>query len=123
MLTIPLEEYLMGVVPYEMNDDFPLESLKAQAIAARTYTLRNLKPQQASAAMMIDTTMNDRVYYGLNKDKTNAIKAVQETGESGHHENALAHVITPRQQRRLDRICLNAWGRSAFLSGHSAGSL
>ena len=45
VLTIPIEEYLLGVVPYEMSDMFPLEALKAQAIAARTY--RQLKPSEA----------------------------------------------------------------------------
>ena len=30
VLHIPIEEYLLGVVPYEMSDSFPLEALKAQ---------------------------------------------------------------------------------------------
>ena len=38
VLHAPVEEYLLGVVPYEMSDSFPLEALKAQAITARTYT-------------------------------------------------------------------------------------
>ena len=38
--TMPVEEYLLGVVPYEMSEYFPLEALKVQAIAARTYALR-----------------------------------------------------------------------------------
>ena len=109
VLTIPLEEYLMGVVPYEMNDDFPLEALKAQAIAARTYTLRNLKPQQAYD--MTDTT-NDQVYYGLNKDKTNAIKAVQETGGKAlYYENALAQCYYTASNGGWTESAFNAWGR------------
>ena len=39
-----LEEYLCGVVPYEMSPSFPLEALKAQAVAARTYALATLPP-------------------------------------------------------------------------------
>jgi len=34
-----VEDYLLGVVPYEMSDSFPLEALKAQAVCARTYAL------------------------------------------------------------------------------------
>lgn len=34
-----LEEYILGVVAGEMPADFELEALKAQALAARTYTL------------------------------------------------------------------------------------
>lgn len=109
VLTIPLEEYLMGVVPYEMNDDFPLEALKAQAIAARTYTLRNFKPQQAYD--MTDTT-NDQVYYGLNKDKTSAIKAVQETGGKAlYYENALAQCYYTASNGGWTESAFNAWGR------------
>ena len=38
-VTRTLEEYLVGVVAGEMPASFPLEALKAQAVAARTYTL------------------------------------------------------------------------------------
>ncbi|MGN0775222.1 MAG: SpoIID/LytB domain-containing protein, partial [Candidatus Ventricola sp.] len=31
ILHIDIEDYLLGVVPYEMGDSFPLEALKAQA--------------------------------------------------------------------------------------------
>lgn len=37
---LPLEEYLVGVVLSEMPASFELEALKAQAVAARTFTLR-----------------------------------------------------------------------------------
>ena len=36
---VPLEEYLIGVVAAEMPADFEPEALRAQAVAARTYTL------------------------------------------------------------------------------------
>ena len=39
ILTIHIEDYLKGVVAYEMSDSFPLEALKAQAVAARTYAM------------------------------------------------------------------------------------
>lgn len=42
IITLPLEEYLIGVVAAEMPASFHLEALKAQAIAARTYTLYRL---------------------------------------------------------------------------------
>ncbi len=37
--TLPLDEYLRDVVPIEMSPSWPLEALKAQAVAARTYAL------------------------------------------------------------------------------------
>lgn len=39
---IPLEEYLVGVVAAEMPAKFPEEALKAQAVAARTFTLKRI---------------------------------------------------------------------------------
>ena len=39
---MPLEEYLIGVVGAEMPASFPLEALKAQAVAARTYAVRHM---------------------------------------------------------------------------------
>ncbi|MGD0152981.1 MAG: stage II sporulation protein D [Thermacetogeniaceae bacterium] len=39
VITLPLEEYLIGVVAAEMPAEFHPEALKAQAVAARTYTM------------------------------------------------------------------------------------
>ncbi|WP_243297708.1 stage II sporulation protein D [Bacillus litorisediminis] len=38
----PLEQYIVGVVASEMPAEFELEALKAQAVAARTYVVRQL---------------------------------------------------------------------------------
>lgn len=40
---MPLEQYLVGVVAAEMPAGFETEALKAQAVAARTYTLRQIQ--------------------------------------------------------------------------------
>ncbi|MBN2571831.1 MAG: SpoIID/LytB domain-containing protein, partial [Ignavibacteriales bacterium] len=42
IVTLPLETYLCGVVPYEIGADSPLEALKAQTIAARSETVEAL---------------------------------------------------------------------------------
>lgn len=42
IVKIPLEDYLVGVVAAEMPAEFPLEALKAQAVAARTYAVKRL---------------------------------------------------------------------------------
>lgn len=41
--SIPLEEYVKGVVSAEMPAEFHIEALKAQAVAARTYALAHMK--------------------------------------------------------------------------------
>ena len=40
---LDLENYLLGVLPYEMSYSWPIEALKAQAVAARTYTLKSIE--------------------------------------------------------------------------------
>lgn len=42
-----LEEYLVGVLMGEMPASYPIEALKAQAVAARTYTLQQLQAGKA----------------------------------------------------------------------------
>lgn len=42
VINIGLTEYLVGVVAGEMPASFPIEALKAQAVVARTYTMKSL---------------------------------------------------------------------------------
>jgi stage II sporulation protein D len=63
---IPLEDYLVGVVASEMPADFQPEALKAQALTARTYIVRQLMSKQnhlglPKGAQVGDSTM-DQVY-------------------------------------------------------------
>lgn len=88
ILTIHVEDYLLGVVPYEMSDSFPLEALKAQAVAARTYALRN--QNQYDAYDVVDTT-NDQVFRGYIAGNERAEQAIIETrGVCGFYKGKLA---------------------------------
>ena len=74
--TVPLEQYLLGVVGYELSDSFPMEALKAQAVAARGYAIKSMN---ASSAYDIGDTSSDQVYRGYHPDQTNVIAAVNAT--------------------------------------------
>ena len=76
ILTLPLESYLKGVVPYEMSDSFPLEALKAQAVCARTYALSKMNP---SVEWDVVDNTNDQAFKGTPGNSENASLAVQET--------------------------------------------
>lgn len=78
ILTVQMEDYLYGVVAYEMNDSFPLEALKAQTIAARTYALR-AKLNRSSYEYDVTDTTSDQVYYGYDPSYKNVVKAVDAT--------------------------------------------
>ncbi|MCR4621515.1 MAG: SpoIID/LytB domain-containing protein [Clostridiales bacterium] len=78
VLSIQVEDYLCGVVAYEMSNSFPLEALKAQAVAARTYALRAKQNAGKSAYDLVDTTQ-DQVYKGFDSSLTTVIRAVEQT--------------------------------------------
>ena len=42
IIELPLEEYLYGVVASEMPASFEMEALKAQAVVARTFTIKSI---------------------------------------------------------------------------------
>ena len=76
VLSLSLEDYLLGVVPNEMSDTFPSEALKAQAVCARTYALRKIG--RSGAWDVVDTT-NDQVFRGISRSDVNSAQAVSET--------------------------------------------
>lgn len=118
ILHIPVEEYLLGVVPYEMSDSFPLEALKAQAIAARTYALRRIG--SSGEYDLVDNT-NDQVYRGYQKENKNAEKAVNETaGVCGYYKNALANCYYTASNGGQVEIPDNVWGKDgSYITMHA----
>ncbi|HWQ05837.1 MAG TPA: SpoIID/LytB domain-containing protein, partial [Feifaniaceae bacterium] len=73
---VPLSHYLYGVVGYEMSNTFPLEALKAQALAAKGYVLLKIK---TSGSYDIGDTSSDQVYKGYDASYQNVIAAVDAT--------------------------------------------
>lgn len=75
--TVKMEDYLLGVVPNELG--FPaLEAQKAQAVAARTYAVKNIG-QFAREGFDLLPTIRSQVYNGYNSENANAARAVRET--------------------------------------------
>ena len=90
VLTISMEDYLRGVVAYEMSDSFPLEALKAQAVAARTYAMSK-KAARADAEYDVTDTTSDQVYKGADGEYVNVAQAVEETrGVVGTYQGSYA---------------------------------
>lgn len=73
---LPFEQYLVSVVGAEMSPPWPVEALKAQAVAARTFALnRGAKYEIAH----VSDSSNDQVYYGVEKEDERVATAVQAT--------------------------------------------
>ena len=55
---VPLEEYVVGVVAGEMPINFEIEALKAQAVASRSYVMKQIEKNINNNYDVVDTVMN-----------------------------------------------------------------
>lgn len=76
---LPLETYLQGVVPTEMPAGFPLEALKAQAVAARSEVLAKLGWVHTTDPFDLCADVHCQAYSGLSKRDPATDRAVAET--------------------------------------------
>ena len=74
----PLEQYLYGVLPYEMHHTWALEALKAQAVAARTYTLKSIE-KKADEPFDLYSDVRSQMYKGSGQVYDSVKKAVDQT--------------------------------------------
>ena len=81
---VSLEDYVNGVICYEMGPSWPLEALKAQAVCARTYVLRNLGTHSSYGYDICNSTYC-QVYRGMGNGTASyspsqtSMQAVEET--------------------------------------------
>lgn len=73
---LPFEEYLYSVVAVEMYTTWPMEALKAQAVAARSYALN--KGFGFQIAHVVDTILS-QAYYGTGVERPSSTEAVDAT--------------------------------------------
>ncbi|CAG9608479.1 SpoIID/LytB domain-containing protein [Pseudoneobacillus rhizosphaerae] len=74
-----MENYLRGVVPSEMPASWPMEALKAQAIAARSYAYT--QTQNAKPGSYLEMTVTSQVYGGISKETARSNLAVKDTAD------------------------------------------
>lgn len=79
---LPMAYYLYGVLAAEMNNSYPLEALKAQAVAAKCYAMKRMKPSQNYD---IRDQSTDQAYKGYNSSWTNIFNAV---------DSSIANIVT-----------------------------
>jgi stage II sporulation protein D len=75
---IGIEEYLLGVLPYEMDPDWPLEALKAQAVVARTFAYTQMGKYRKDG-FDLTTDTRSQVYGGRGNTSDAVRRAVSET--------------------------------------------
>ncbi|SHJ92524.1 SpoIID/LytB domain protein [Anaerobranca californiensis DSM 14826] len=111
---VPLEQYLYGVVAYEMSNSFPLEALKAQAVAARGYAIKKIMAAGSSSDFDILDTPQHQVYRGYNPAFARVIKAVDETkGQVLTYDNKIIETFYSASNGGQTELPGNAWGRGS----------
>lgn len=114
ILHVYLEYYLQGVVPYEMSSGNPIEALKAQAVAARTYTMRAMNAR-ASKTYDLGDTSSDQVYKGYTGTENNATRAVDQTkGIVVMNNGSLSGTYYTASNGGQTESVKNAWGTNGY---------
>lgn len=91
-----LEEYLFGVVPCEIGpaNARTAEAVKAQAVAARSYTMARLGRRQGLGHDLFDSYLRDQEYRGLERETELTRQAVLATrGEVLEYHGAVCEAL------------------------------
>lgn len=111
---LPMEEYLYGVVPGEIEAVSHVEALKAQAVAARTYTMNNLS-KYSHLKFNLCTTTNSQVYKGYSVEHPRTNKAIDDTkGEIVTYKGKPAAVFYFSSSGGKTEDVRNVWGSEGY---------
>lgn len=111
-----VEDYVKGVVPYEMNPDWPAAALEAQAVCARTYAYMTTKHLSAYGFDLCNTT-DCQVYYGIGS-YTNCATAASDAavdataGLRVYYNGGLAETVYHSSDGGATESAENVWGGS-----------
>ncbi len=75
---LPLEDYIQGVLPWEIYTTWPDEAIKTFAVAARTFAVKSMTAPKHSTFDVCCSTCC-QVYKGMNKTTSNVVRAVEAT--------------------------------------------
>ena len=110
VLKLFIEDYLYGVVAYEMSNSFPAEALKAQAIAARTYAMQRKWQAGSRDYDVVDTTA-DQVFKGYDGEYQAVIEAVDDTrGIVGMYDGGFAVCYYTASNGGQTALASQIWG-------------
>ncbi len=73
---LPLDDYLKGVLPWEISPRWPMEAIKAQAVAARTYALYHILQNNEYD---LESTILSQVYKGASIEHPRTNEAIKIT--------------------------------------------
>jgi SpoIID/LytB domain protein len=110
---VPLEEYLKGVVPWEMSPSAPLEALKAQAICARTKALQLIAAKKFKGFDVCDYDACQG-YPGTENEKPTTTQAVELTkGMALYFKNQIIDAVFSTNSGGITAAANDVWNSSS----------
>lgn len=107
---VTVEEYLQGVVPEEMPAEWNAEAVKAQAVAARTYALRQRK-RHAKEGFDVCATTHCQQYGGVAVERAAANQAIKATyGQVLQSHGALVDSLFHTDSGGMTENSEDVWG-------------
>jgi stage II sporulation protein D len=108
---VVLDNYVRGVVPAESPSRWPLAELEAQAVAARSYAVAQLKP---SALYDLVPDTRDQVYAGMAAERPRSNDAVEKTrGQILTYHGAVARTYYSSSSGGRTEAAADAWPGAA----------
>lgn len=105
---LSFEHYIYSVVSSELGAAWPLEALKAQAVTARTYAIK--QGMKYKIAHVSDTTF-EQAYHGIGREFPQAVEAVEATrGEVIMDINGIIEPFYSSNSGGVTAEVLEAWG-------------
>ncbi len=116
---VDVEDYVKGVVCYEMSPSWPLEALKAQAISARTFLMSHIGKHEDQYGFDVCNTIDCQAYHGANGATENSNRAVDETrGKYLMYEGELCNAVYSASNGGASENSENVWFEaSGYLRG------
>ena len=106
---VDMEDYIRGILPYEMSPSWPLEALKAQAVCARSYTVTNANKHH-KYHFDLCTTTDCQVYYGTSGATAHTDQAALETaGMYAWYGDAVIQAYYHSSDGGATEDCENVW--------------
>ena len=100
---LPLEDYLKGVVPFEVFPSWELEALKAQTLAARTYAVSHMKK-------LMDDTIQFQVYGGYDWHPRTSQAIAETKGQVLTYQNRLIEAFYSASNGGMTENNAHVWG-------------
>lgn len=110
---VELDDYVKGILPYEMSASWPIEALKVQAVCARSYSLASRNGKHRGYHFDLCNSNCCQVYLGLARANANSDAAVDETrGQVARYNGKIATCFYYSSNGGASEASSTVWGGS-----------